>query len=105
MRLLRHSLSTGTEPIPMLGALAMRVRNISRAHGARASSTELAQQLGMAPWQAEQAIRDARRFSPAQLAHIVRMLAEADAQLKGEGQDPVYAIERAVLSIAMPGGR
>ena len=83
----------------------MRVRNISRAHGARASSTELAQQLGMAPWQAEQAIRDARRFSPAQLAHIVRMLAEADAQLKGEGQDPVYAIERAVLSIAMPGGR
>ena len=105
MRLLRHSLSTGTEPIPMLGALAMRVRNISRAHGARASSTELAQQLGMAPWQAEQAIRDARRFSPAQLAHIVRVLAEADAQLKGEGQDPVYAIERAVLSIAMPGDR
>lgn len=102
MRLLRHSLSTGTEPIPMLGALAMRIRNISRVHGARASANDLARQLGMAPWQAEQAIRDSRRFSAQQLAHMVQVLAEADAQLKGEGQDAFYTVEHAVLTIAAP---
>ena len=102
LRLLRHALATGTEPIPMLGALAMRIRNIARVHHVRMSANELAREVGMAPWQVEQAQRDGRRFTGAQLAHIVQLLADADAQLKGESQDAVYAVERAVLAIALP---
>lgn len=102
LRLLRHALATGTEPIPMLGALAMRIRNIARVYRVRMSANELAREVGMAPWQVEQAQRDGRRFTQAQLAHIVQLLADADAQLKGESQDAVYAVERAVLAIAQP---
>lgn len=102
LRLLRHALATGTEPIPMLGALAMRIRNIARVHHVRMSANELAREVGMAPWQVEQAQRDGRRFTGAQLAHIVQLLADADAQLKGESLDAVYAVERAVLAIALP---
>ena len=102
LRLLRHSLATGTEPIPMLGALAMRIRNIARVHHVRMSANELAREVGMSPWQVEQAQRDGRRFTGAQLAHIVQLLADADAQLKGESQDAVYAVEQAVLAIALP---
>ena len=102
LRLLRHSLATGTEPIPMLGALAMRIRNIARVHHVRLSANELAREVGMSPWQVEQAQRDGRRFTGAQLAHIVQLLADADAQLKGESQDAVYAVEQAVLAIALP---
>ena len=86
----------------MLGALAMRIRNIARVHHVRMSANELAREVGMAPWQVEQAQRDGRRFTSAQLAHIVQLLADADAQLKGESQDAVYAVERAVLAIALP---
>lgn len=59
----------------------------------------------MAPWQVEQAQRDGRRFTSEQIARIVQLLADADAQLKGEGLDPVYAVERAVLAIALPHNR
>ncbi|MDN5667962.1 MAG: DNA polymerase III subunit delta, partial [Renibacterium salmoninarum] len=34
------------------------------------------------------------------LAEAVRALALADAQVKGAGRDPVYAVERAVTIIA-----
>ncbi len=37
----------------------------------------------MAPWQVEQAQRDGRRFTGEQIARIVQLLADADAQLKG----------------------
>ena len=103
LRLLRHSLATGTEPIPLLGALAMRIRNIARVYGVRGSGAELASSTGMAPWQVDQAKREGRRFSAEQLAAIISNLADADVQLKGEGADPVYALERAVLTIAVPG--
>ena len=105
LRLLRHALATGTEPIPLLGALAMRIRNIARVHHVRARAQELAREVGMAPWQVEQAQRDGRRFTGEQIARIVQLLADADAQLKGEGLDPVYAVERAVLAIALPHNR
>ena len=83
----------------------MLMRNIARVHHVRASAQELAREVGMAPWQVEQAQRDGRRFTGEQIARIVQLLADADAQLKGEGLDPVYAVERAVLAIALPHNR
>ena len=83
----------------------MRVRTIAQVHGRRDSPAQLARDLGMAPWQAEQAQRDARRYAPEALGEVIRALAEADAQVKGEAQDPIYALERAVLTLATAGRR
>jgi DNA polymerase-3 subunit delta len=101
LSMLRHALATGADPVPIVAALAMKVRAVAKVHGARGSSVQLAKELGMAPWQVDQARREAQRFSSAALARSVRALAEADAQVKGESRDPVYAVERAVTVIAL----
>ncbi len=101
LSMLRHALATGADPVPIVAALALKVRAVAKVHGARGSSLQLAKELGMAPWQVDQARNEARRFSSAALARSVRALADADAQVKGEARDPVYAVERAVTVIAL----
>lgn len=97
---LRHALATGVDPVPLVAALAMKVRAVAKVYGARGSSAGLAKELGMAPWQVDQARREAERWSGEGLAEAVKALALADAQVKGAGRDPVYAVERAVTIIA-----
>ncbi|WP_026549283.1 DNA polymerase III subunit delta [Arthrobacter sp. Br18] len=104
LAMLRHALATGADPVPLVAALAMKVRAVARVHGARGSSAQLAREFGMAPWQVDQARREAQRFSSEALARCVQVLAEADAQVKGGSRDPVYAVERAVTVIAVGGG-
>ena len=63
-------------------------------------SADVAKTLGMAPWQVERAQRELRGWRDDGLATAVLALAEADAAVKGGGRDPVYAVERCVLTIA-----
>jgi DNA polymerase III subunit delta len=93
---LRHALATGVDPVPIVAVLAMKLRQIAKVKSASASARE----LGMAPWQFDQARRDARLWEPDALARCIQVLAETDAQVKGEGRDPEYAVERAVTLIA-----
>lgn len=97
---LRHALATGVDPVPLVAALAMKIRQVAKVHSARGSSNQLARDLGMAPWQVDSARRDASRWSGEALVVAIKVLAEADAQVKGAAKDPVYAVERAVTVIA-----
>lgn len=99
LKLLRNALDSGAEPIPLVGALALKMRNIAKVHGSRGRVE------GMAPWQAEQAQRDSRRFSAEDLTRIFAVLADADAALKGEVAESMYIVEKAVLTIAQAGSR
>lgn len=101
--LLRQALSTGTDPIPMLAALNFKMRGIARAYGARGSGGQLAKDLGMAPWQADRAVKDARGWREADLARCIDLAAETEWLLKGGSRDPEYALERYVLFIATRG--
>jgi DNA polymerase III subunit delta len=98
--LLRHALASGSDPVPMLAAFAMKVRTMAKVAGVRGGSGQLAGQLGLAPWQVERAQRDVRGWTDAGLASVIELLAETDAQIKGGGRDPVYALERLVTVIA-----
>ncbi|WP_026554952.1 DNA polymerase III subunit delta [Arthrobacter sp. 35W] len=97
---LRHALSTGVDPVPLVAALAMKVRTLAKVYSARGSAAQIASTLGMAPWQVEQARRDVGAWDPQALVRSIQVLAQADAEVKGEGRDPVYAVERAVTVIA-----
>ncbi|MET4003832.1 DNA polymerase-3 subunit delta [Arthrobacter sp. UYCu511] len=97
---LRHALATGVDPVPLVGALAMKVRQIAKVFSLRGSSAQLARDLGMSPWQVDAARRDAGHWSGPALVTAIKVLAETDAQVKGEAKDPVYAVERAVIVIA-----
>lgn len=96
----RHALATGVDPVPLVAALAMKVRTVGRVIQASGSSAQLARDLGMAPWQIEQARRDGRSWSPEAVIRSIKVLAEADAQVKGASRDPVYAVERAITAIS-----
>lgn len=101
--LLRHALDTGTDPIPLLAALNMKVRAMARVFGARGGTGELASAFGMAPWQVERAQRETRGWAEADLAAAIDLAAETELALKGGSRDPVYALERYVLFIARHG--
>lgn len=97
---LRHALATGADPVPLVAALAAKLRTVAKVAGAQGSSAQIAKQLGMQPWLVEQAQRDVRRWTPEGLARSIQVTAEADAQVKGLSRDPVYAVEHAVTVIA-----
>lgn len=98
---LRHALATGADPVPLVAALAAKLRTVAKVAGAQGSSAQVAKQLGMQAWLVEQAQRDVRRWTPEGLARSIQVTAEADAQVKGLSRDPVYAVEHAVTVIAM----
>ena len=101
--LLRQALSTGTDPIPILVAINMKVRAMARVYGARGGSGQLAKELGMAPWQVERAQRELRGWTEEDLARCVDAGAETEWLLKGGSRDPEYALERYLLLVARRG--
>jgi DNA polymerase-3 subunit delta len=101
--LLRHAISSGADPVPMVAAFAAKLRTMAKISGMRGSSMQLAQQFGLAPWQVDRAKRDLQGWSDAGLGRSIELIAETDAQVKGAGRDPVFALERMVGVIARRG--
>jgi len=53
----------------------------------------------MAPWQIDQARRKLNGWDPEGVGRAIQAVAAADFEVKGGGRDPVYAVERAILTI------
>lgn len=98
--LLRHALATGSDPVPLVAALAAKLRTLAKVAAARGRGLDPVRDLGIASWQVDRARRDLRRWTPESLARAVQAVAQADAEVKGAGRDPVFAVERAVLRVA-----
>lgn len=105
LSLLRHALATGADPVLLVAALAVKIRALAKVSTAgRGRSEELASFLGMASWQIDRARRDLSGWNEEGLATAILAVAEADAAVKGGGRDPVFAVEKAVLTIATARG-
>jgi DNA polymerase III subunit delta len=102
--LLRHALATGADPVPVVAALAMKLRTLAKVAGLRGRGGS-AGDLGLAPWQVDRARKDLANWTPEGLATAITATAQADAEVKGAGRDPVFAVERAVLVVARSAGR
>ncbi len=100
LSLLRHALATGADPVPLVAAMSMKIRQLAKLIGNRAASP---QSLGMAPWQVDRARRDLIGWTEDGLANAIRSLAQADAAAKGAERDPVFALENLVRLIASKG--
>lgn len=98
--LLRHALATGADPVPIVAAFASKIRTMAKLTGSTAPAAQLASRFGLAPWQVDRARRDLHGWTDDGLARTIEAIAEADAQVKGEGRDPVYALERMIAVIA-----
>jgi DNA polymerase III subunit delta len=106
LEVLRWGLDVGLAPVLVTSALAGNLRSIAKvAQAGRGSTAALTKQLGMPAWKIEKAQRQARSWQPSGIARAIAAVAAADAEVKGAGTDPGYALERAVLAIVAARGR
>jgi DNA polymerase-3 subunit delta len=98
---LRWALATGTSPVLITSALATGLRTLGLVGsvGRGLSPNALATDLGMPPWKIDKARQQLRGWTSAGLARAHVAVAEADAQVKGEGASAGYALERAITTI------
>lgn len=97
---LRHALASGADPVPLVAAIAMKLRTMARVAGSRESSSALAARIGMKDWQVDRARRDLTGWNEATLGMAIQAAARADAEVKGASRDPVFAVERLITVIA-----
>lgn len=100
---LRHALSSGADPVPMVAAFASKVRTMAKLKGSRGSDGQLASSFGLSPWQVKRAREDLQGWDEAGLVIAIQALAAADAEVKGGSRDAVFALERLVRIIAAKG--
>ncbi|HUR13883.1 MAG TPA: DNA polymerase III subunit delta [Mycobacteriales bacterium] len=100
LELARWSQSTGLAPVLITSALGSALRSVGMvASAGKAPAHVLAGQLGMPPWKVEQTQRQARGWDQHSLTRALLAVAEADAQVKGEGADKDYAIEKVLFTV------
>lgn len=97
---LRWALAIGTAPVLITSALARGIRNLGQVGTARGKSADaLAAELGMPAWKVDKVRQQLRGWSSGGLTRAHSAVAQADAEVKGEGASAGYALERAVRVI------
>lgn len=101
LELLRWALAVGVPPVLISSGLAQGVRLLGRVSGAPRGqgSAALAAEIGAPPWKIDRVRQQLRGWGPEGIARALAVVAEADAQVKGEGTSPGYALEVAIRSI------
>ncbi|MGL4339923.1 MAG: DNA polymerase III subunit delta [Rhodoglobus sp.] len=102
--LLRHAVFSGADPVPIVAAFAAKLRVMATiSTPSSAAPGRLAQSSGLAPWQVDRARRDLQGWNDSGLARCIETIAATDAQVKGGGRDPIFALEYLVRVIAHRG--
>ena len=60
---------------------------------------DLARDIGVPPWKVRTVRDQSRSWSDGGIAHAIRAVAKADADIKGAAHDASYTLERLVLTI------
>lgn len=97
---LRHALASGADPVPLVAAIALKLRTMARVAGSREPAAALAGRLGLKDWQVDRARRDLTGWNEASLSTAIQAAARADAEVKGGSRDSVFALERLITVIA-----
>jgi DNA polymerase III subunit delta len=98
---LRWALDGGTAPVLVTSAFAGNARAIARFLGTRGGRDhDLARDIGVPPWKVRMVRDQARAFSAEAISKVVRAVAHADADIKGQAHDAAYTLERLVLAVA-----
>ncbi|WJY98113.1 DNA polymerase III subunit delta [Corynebacterium fournieri] len=96
----RRALQLGVSPVSVSAALARKVGDIAKLHGVRGNPDQLARTVGMHPYVAKKTMQVARQWSTDAVSNAVIIVSDLDAEVKGQGGDPEFALENAVRRIA-----
>lgn len=97
IRLFRHGFATGIDSVALVAALSMRIRQLARLFNDRNAAPAT---LGMQPWQIDKARKELSGWQEEQLAGLVQLAAQTDADVKGASRDPEYSVEKLLLAMA-----
>jgi DNA polymerase-3 subunit delta len=97
---LRHALASGADPVPLVAAIASKLRTMARVAGLRESSAAIAARIGVKDWQVDRARRDLAGWNEESLGRAIQAASRADAEVKGASRDPIFALERLVTIVA-----
>lgn len=88
---LRWALESGVSAPAITGSFASAVRGLAKVKSG--------DQSGVPPWKARVIREQARGWDERGLASAIRAVATADADVKGQGSDAAYSLERMILTI------
>jgi DNA polymerase-3 subunit delta len=100
LSLVRHALETGTDPVPLVAAIAAKLRTLAKVGAARGRGVDPTRDLGIAPWQVDRARRELRSWDADRLASAIELVAAADHAVKGGDRAPAFSVERLVRQVA-----
>ena len=101
LALVRQLMDDGTDPVPVVAAVAGQVRRVARVGAAprSMSKNDLAAALGVRPGSIDKARAQAQGWSPQGLVQAVHAVVEADEAVKGGAVSREYALERMLVQI------
>jgi DNA polymerase III subunit delta len=101
LELLRWALAVGVAPVLITSGLAQGVRLLGRVGSAAKGQSDaaVAAEVGAPPWKVDRVRQQLRGWTPEGVARALTAVANADAQVKGEGANPGYALEVAIREI------
>ena len=102
LRRLRALLNNGEPPILIVASIASQLRVLAMlATSERRAAAVVAKELGLREGQVKRAMRRSRNFTPDEIRHAYRLVADADLAFKSEDDDPLV-LELLVDEIAGP---
>lgn len=103
MERLRWALSTGAAPVLVTSAMAAAFRGMGKYLDAQnmrgMNDYDMARQLGVPPWKIKDYSRNARHWQQQGVGEAIKIVARADADVKGAATSAEYALERMVLGV------
>lgn len=93
--LLQQAQLAGADPVPLVAAIASKMRSLAKVSAPGAS----ARTLGMPDWMLRNLSREARGWNDRALARAINAVAQADHEVKGAGRDPQWAVQRMITEI------
>jgi DNA polymerase-3 subunit delta len=98
---LRWALDSGTAPVLITSAVAGGLRSLARFRSAPRGmrDADLVREVGVPPWKLRILRDQVKGWDEGGLARAIRLVANADAEIKGKAHDPAYALEKLVLEI------
>lgn len=95
LALLQQASRAGVDPVPLVAAVASKIRGLAKVTAPGAS----ARSLGMPDWMLRNLTREARGWNDISLARAIDAVARADHEVKGAGRDPQWSVQRMVTEI------
>jgi DNA polymerase-3 subunit delta len=98
---LRWALDGGTPPVLVTSAVAGSLRGLARFKSAPRGmrNADLIREVGVPAWKLDILRDQARGWDDGGIARAIRVVAAADADIKGKAHDASYALEKMVLDI------